>query len=80
MRLVPPVANGDAPEDAVLLLRPEVDIDRLDDVQRRVVLDRDVGRETLDDPALVGESRRRERDSQSRGGDRDGQDAQRRAV
>jgi hypothetical protein len=46
--------NGDVPEDAVLLLRAEVDVDRLDDAKRRVVLDRDVSCEPLDDPALVG--------------------------
>ncbi len=72
MRVVPAVPNGDVPEDAVLLLRSEVHIDRLDDVERRVVLDRYVRREPLDDPALVGESRRCERDRQRNGDDRGG--------
>jgi hypothetical protein len=54
MRIVPAVPNRDVPEDAVLLLRSEVHVDRLDDAKRRIPLDRDVRGEPLNDPALVG--------------------------
>ncbi|OLC10085.1 MAG: hypothetical protein AUH39_02935 [Chloroflexi bacterium 13_1_40CM_67_9] len=53
MRVVPAVADRDVAEDAVMLLRAEVDLDRLDDVKRCVLLDGDVRSEPLNGPALV---------------------------
>jgi hypothetical protein len=59
----------------VLLESAEVGIDGLDDVKRRVSVDRDVGREALDDPSLVCEGWRRGDDRQKCRGDRDDEEA-----
>jgi len=59
----------------VLLKSAEVRVDRLDDVERGVVVDRDVGRETLDDPALIGQSRCGEGEGNQDRGEGDGQDS-----
>ena len=73
VRAVVVVADGDVSEDAVPLQCPKVEVDRFDDVERSIWLDRDVGGEARDDPTLVrcrgagtGEHRenREERDAQ----------------
>ena len=57
----------------MLLQTAEVRIDRLDDVERPVFIDRDVGREALDHPPLVGQrgcgEGEREQDDPDRGRD-----------
>lgn len=57
----------------MLLKAPEVRVDRLDDVERPAPIDRDVGREALQDPALVGQrgggETEREQDDPDRGRD-----------
>jgi hypothetical protein len=59
----------------VLLKSAEVRVDRLDDVERRILVDRDVGRETLDDPSLVSQSGRGEGEGKQRRGEGDRQDS-----
>jgi len=62
----------------VFLESAEVRIDRLDDVERRVLVDGDVGGETLDDPSLVSQSRCGEGEGKEDRAESDGQDARRR--
>ena len=69
--VVPLVPHEDRPEDPVLLETAEVRIDRLDDVKRPVLFDRDVGRETLDHPALVSQRKRGEGEREQDDPDRD---------
>src|SRR6266550_5675349 len=66
------VAHRDLPEDAVLLLRAEVDVDRLHYPKGRIGLDHDVRREALDRPTLVRRCRRCERQSQEKPADKAG--------
>src|SRR4029077_11625651 len=77
VRVVPLVPHGDRPEDPMLLEPAEVRIDRLNDVKRPVALDRDVGRETLHDPALVSQGGRGERQREQDDPDRDREGARR---
>src|SRR5207247_4797212 len=72
VRGVKGVAHRDLPEDAVFLLRAEVDVDRLHDAKGRIGLYRDVRREALDRPTLVCRRRRSGRQSQDEPADKAG--------
>jgi hypothetical protein len=62
------IPGRDVAEDAVLLQAVEIDVDRLDDRERPVGPDRDVGAEPVDDPAGVrGGGRGRGRDDHDDG-------------